>query len=223
MTERCPTCSAPVAVCVCDRVTVLSSRIKLLLLQHPDEPDLVIGTARLLQQVLPETRVVQGRHWKNLEDALGEPTQPARWAALWPNGLPRPLTEAEQAQPVTWMAADGRALSPGQVGGLIGVVIVDGSWGQARDLWWKNAWLKELHRGVMNSTEAGLYGRLRREPRVGCVSSLEAAADALDALGEDPELRTHLRFVMRTMVQRARDSHPKTKAPARKTDRRRRS
>jgi hypothetical protein len=54
--------------------------------------------------------------------------------------------------------------------------------------------------------EPSIYGKLRREPKKTSVSTLEAVADALVALGEPEATREQLRRLFRTMVQRARDA-----------------
>ena len=51
-----------------------------------------------------------------------------------------------------------------------------------------------------------MYGRLRREPRREWVSTLEAVADVLPALGEPEQARDSLRRLLRTLLQRARDA-----------------
>ena len=55
-------------------------------------------------------------------------------------------------------------------------------------------------------TRSSIYGKLRPEPKRHYVSTLEAVAEGLDALGEDPSVRTELRKVFRTLVQRIRDA-----------------
>ena len=65
---------------------------------------------------------------------------------------------------------------------------------------------------VLRPREPSIYGRARKEPRREHVSTLEAVADVLVALGEPEETRAQLRRVMRTMVQRARDAQAKDEA-----------
>ena len=43
----CPRCHKPLPLCVCDSITPIESRIELLILQHPQEQDRALGTARL--------------------------------------------------------------------------------------------------------------------------------------------------------------------------------
>src|SRR5207245_1748202 len=59
---------------------------------------------------------------------------------------------------------------------LEGVILLDGTWSQAKTLWWRNPWLLKLHRIVLNPVRPARLGRLRREPRREALSTIEAAA-----------------------------------------------
>ena len=197
----CATCGKPDSVCVCDRVAPRAIATAVVVLQHPQEQDVVLGTAPLLERGIGAIRRV-GLSWPNLAAAIGrEPAE--RWAVIWPSQLPRPLTEAERTAPFA-------RLSPrtdvGEDLGPTGLLVLDGTWSQAKALWWRNPWLLKLDRIVLRPREPSIYGRLRKEPRREFVSTLEAVADALVGLGEDEEVRTELRRAMRTLVQRARDA-----------------
>jgi DTW domain-containing protein YfiP len=95
---------------------------------------------------------------------------------------------------------------------LEGLIVLDGTWSQAKTLWWRNPWLLKLARVSLVPREPSMYGKLRKEPRREWVSTLEAVADVLPALGAEAdrerheESRTELRKLMRTMLQRTRDA-----------------
>jgi DTW domain-containing protein YfiP len=76
--------------------------------------------------------------------------------------------------------------------GLDGVVLLDGSWGEAKTLWWRNPWLLKLRRIVLNPSSPSQYGRLRREPRPAALSTIEAAALALKHLDGSSEAEAAL-------------------------------
>src|SRR5437899_208606 len=59
---------------------------------------------------------------------------------------------------------------------------------------------------LLHPREPSIYGKLRRAPRREAVSTVEAIAEALVALGEPIEVRAQLLRIFRTLVQRARDS-----------------
>lgn len=193
--DDCPHCKKPPTVCVCDRAQPLGVRSRVTVLQHPQEQDRLLGTVPILERMVGATRKV-GLSWPNLASAVGDEV-PGRWAVIWPSQLPRTLAPEELARPFVRVGSS----EP-----LDGVLVLDGTWSQAKALWWRNAWLLKLDRIVLHPTEPSIYGRLRREPRAQYVSTLEAVGDALVGIGEADSVRAELRRVMRTMIQRARDA-----------------
>jgi hypothetical protein len=181
----------------------LATRVRVLILQHPQEQDLELGSARLVALALPGVRLSVGLSWPTLQRALGEEADPRRWVALYPFSLPRELTPGEQARPAVLL---GRRGAPARPADVDGIVVLDGTWSQAKTLWWRNPWLLKLGRVVLHPREASIYGRVRREPQRHYLSTLESVAEALVALGEPEEVRTELRRLFRTMVQRSRDA-----------------
>lgn len=195
----CPTCGKPPAVCVCDRCTPVAVTRRVVVLQHPQEQDRVLGTVPLLEAIVGARRVV-GLSWANLAAVTGGAE--GRWAVVWPAQLPRALTPAEEQLPVLAMDRAGQRVPVDHDGFLL----LDGSWSQAKALWWRNPWLLRLDRVLLSPRAPSIYGRLRKEPRRSYVSTLEAAADVLVAAGEPEDARGALHRAMRTLVQRARDA-----------------
>jgi DTW domain-containing protein len=204
--EPCSTCGRQKAICVCDRVELLPTKKRVLILQHPRERDVELGSAQLVVASLPRSRLVVGLSWRSLEHALDEQVDPARWAVIFPA---KEVPEDAIAQGYVLTARDGRDLGPRS---LQGVIVLDGSWSQAKTLWWRNPWLNRLPRLTLLPREPSIYGNLRREPRPAYLSTLESVADALMVLGEEQATREQLRRLFRTMVQRARDLKAKTVA-----------
>ena len=144
--------------------------------------------------------------WASLDHALGvRNTNKERWAVLSAAKLHVELPDAARVQRVVVVDRGGH-VRPLEQHGLDGVLVLDGTWSQAKTLWWRNAWLLKLPRIVMTPREASMYGRLRKEPRRDYVSTLEAIADVLPALGEPDAVRDNLRRLLRTLLQRARDA-----------------
>lgn len=208
----CVRCHKPDAICVCDRISPITTRTKLLILQHPQEDDVALGTARLLALSLPSATLKVALSVPSLESALDGVLEPsridrARWAVLFTSKLPKPLPELTKGQ-VLVVDRHGDPLRPNALkgGAIDGIVVLDGTWSQAKTLWWRNPWLLKLGRVLVRPSEPSIYGKLRKAPRAEWVSTLEAVAEVLPALGEPPEVRDQLRRTLRTMVQRARDA-----------------
>jgi DTW domain-containing protein YfiP len=204
--EACPSCAKPRAICVCDRVEPIETKLRVVILQHPQEDDAVLGTARLVTATLPKAEVRVGLSWASLDQALGtKHAEKSRWAVLAAAKLPVQLPDSEKGKPVVLVDRNGTVLDA-QRHRLDGVIVLDGTWSQAKTLWWRNAWLLKLPRIVLTPREPSMYGRLRKEPRRDYVSTLEAIAEVLPALGESEDVRDRLRRLLRTLLQRVRDA-----------------
>ncbi|MFT3770965.1 MAG: tRNA-uridine aminocarboxypropyltransferase [Minicystis sp.] len=193
----CDTCQRPTVACVCDRIVSYPTARRILILQHPQEQDAVLGSAQILTASLPKAQLVVGLSWRNLAHALGEEeVDPHRWAVLFPDN------KAPANQPVT--GRHGASVDPAS---LEGIVALDGTWSKAKTLWWRNPWLLKLNRMNLKPQKPSIYGRLRAEPRREFVSTLESVAAALTLCGEDPAIEAGLSRVFRTLVQRVRDAN----------------
>jgi len=87
---------------------------------------------------------------------------------------------------------------------LEGIIVLDGTWSQAKTLWWRNPWLLKCHRGIAVPQERSLYRELRREPRRECLSTIETLAETLTALGEPTDTGTALKKVFSILLERYR-------------------
>src|SRR5690349_2994401 len=129
----CPACGKPAALCICDTIAPLETRHGILILQHPQEQDRDLGTARLAALQLAKARLVVGLSWPSLGAALGRPADPHRWATLHP-------WSGASGAPVAVHGSEGEAATEA-LAGLEGLILLDGSWSQAKALWWRNPWL----------------------------------------------------------------------------------
>jgi DTW domain-containing protein len=88
-------------------------------------------------------------------------------------------------------------------------VLLDGTWSQAKTLWWRNPWLLKLHRLVLNPPEPARFGQLRREPRREALSTLETAALVLRRVEKTPEAAAALLAALdRLIATQSRPSQP---------------
>ncbi len=192
----CETCRRPTAACVCDRIVTFPTERRVLILQHPQEQDALLGSAQILVASLPKAKLVVGLSWPNLAAALGEPEiDPRRWGVLFPDKE----IEGDQVKSRRGEAIDAGALD--------GIVVLDGTWSKAKTLWWRNPWLSKMNRINLKPAKPSIYGRLRAEPKKDFVSTLESVAAALTLAGESPDIELGLSRVFRTLVQRVRDAN----------------
>lgn len=206
--DACETCHRPRPACVCDRITTYPTQLRVLILQHFQEQDALLGSAQIVGASLPNAKIVVGHSWRNLSHALGEQGVDAhRWAVLFPDG---------DAPANSVRARNGDLIDPKS---LEGIIALDGTWSKAKTLWWRNPWLNKLNRVNLKPSAPSIYGRLRAEPKREFVSTLESVAAALTLCGESPEIEAGLSRVFRTMVQRVRDAKlipPPARRPQRK-------
>lgn len=179
------------------------------MLQHPQEDDVVLGTAPILAQALASTRVAVGLSWPSLEALVGREVDRSRWAVLYASPRPAELPPELASRRALVLDRHEALRGPGEPP-LEGMLVLDGTWSQAKTLWWRNAWLLKLGRISLEPREPSMYGKLRKEPRREWVSTLEAVADVVAALDPDATrgeaTRGELRRAMRTMLQRVRDA-----------------
>ena len=81
---ECADCGKPLPLCICDSITPIENRVSLLILQHPQEQDRALGTARLTALHFKHAVLKIGLSWPSLSKALGRPVaDPSRWAVLY--------------------------------------------------------------------------------------------------------------------------------------------
>jgi hypothetical protein len=197
-------------------VEPIDNRLFALVLQHPQEKREVLATAAATCAALRQAALVVGLSWPNLARALGRPADARQWAVLYLGsarpaafGLEREIVAVDRSGMPT---ADQDAM----LRSLAGVVLLDGSWSEAKTLWWRNPWLLRLRRLVLNPGHRSRFGRLRREPRREALSTLEAAALLLKHLDGGPEIEGALLNRLDRLIAEARTARP---AQARKAAR----
>ncbi|UFX41830.1 DTW domain-containing protein [Bradyrhizobium sp. 41S5] len=203
---ECPHCGKPVPLCICDSVTPIKSRIQLLILQHPQEQDRALGTARLTARHFENAVVRIGLSWPSLSKALGRPVaDPSRWAVLYLGSAK--VEDLDTDAEIVAINRKGE-LEPHQhaiLSDIEGIVLLDGTWSQAKALWWRNAWMLKCQRVILGPKRPSLYGKLRREPRRDGLSTIEAAAILLAGLEKRPDIAATLTDSFERMLARFRE------------------
>jgi len=202
----CPHCQKPKPLCICDSVTPIDNRIALLILQHPQEQDRALGTARLTALHFKHAVVKVGLSWPSLAKALGRPVaDSSRWAVLYLGSAK--VAELDTEAEIVAIDRKG-AVQPNQrgiLGSIEGVVLLDGTWSQAKALWWRNPWMLKCQRVILGPRRPSRYGELRREPRRDGLSTIEAAGMLLAALEKRPEITETLNGAFERMLARFRE------------------
>lgn len=177
----CARCQRPVGFCWCPHLPRLDTRTRVVLLQHPRERTVAIGTARMASLCLPNSELHVGFDWSGsaaLARAISDPARPA--ALLYPGEGAIDIVANPPSGPIT-------------------LVVVDGTWNHTRKLVQANPALAALPRYAFTPPAPSEY-RIRREPKESFVSTLEALAHVLGAIEGDPDRFRAMLAPFRAMI-----------------------
>ena len=206
-TPDCPRCLKPLPLCICDSVTAIDNRISLLILQHPQEQDRALGTARLTALHFRNAAVKIGLSWPSLSRALGRPVaDPSRWAVLYLGSAKAADLDTKSDVVAINRKGDIEDNQRAILKDIEGIVLLDGTWSQAKALWWRNAWMLKCQRVILGPSRPSRYGKLRREPRRDGLSTIEAAAMLLSSLEKRPDIAATLHASFERMLARYRQA-----------------
>jgi DTW domain-containing protein YfiP len=204
---ECSQCHKPEPLCICDSIEPIESSISLLILQHPQEQDRALGTARLTALHFKDAVLKIGLSWPSLSKALGRPVHdPSRWAVLYLGSAK--VADLETERDIVAINRKGEVEDNQRaiLKDIEGIVLLDGTWSQAKALWWRNAWMLKCQRVILGPAKPSLYGKLRREPRRDGLSTIEAAAMLLSALEKRPDIEATLNASFERMLAKYRQA-----------------
>ena len=174
MREMCRRCRRPASVCYCAALACIDTRTRVVILQHPRERDMPIGTARMASLCLPNAALHVGVRWSDPAILGDNPI------LLYPGKGARDILREPPAGPVT-------------------LVVIDGTWSQAKTVVRDNPMLHALPRYAFSAPEPSRY-RIRREPSAEYCSTIEALMHVLGVLEGDPAKFRALLAPLRLMV-----------------------
>jgi len=177
----CLRCRRPERVCFCRHLVSIPSRTRVVFLQHPRERNMAIGTARMASLCLPGSELHTGVRWDGstvMDRATGDATRPA--AVLWPGAGAIDVMSTPPPGPIT-------------------LVVIDGTWSQAKKIVRANPGLAALPRYAFVPPAPSEY-RIRKEPRDDYVSTIEALVYVLGALEGDPQRFAPMLVPFRAMI-----------------------
>jgi len=154
-------------MCLCRYLTPIPNTVGVHILQHPRERRHALNTVRLLRLGLASVQV----HVLDLkgESASSTPVDLPEGAGL--------LYPSADARDLTALPAEERPAH---------LVVIDGTWTHANRIFRDNPWISALPRYRLATVEGSRY-RIRAEPRLECLSTVESVVAALRCL--QPDLR----------------------------------
>ncbi len=188
--NSCGNCFRPLSQCICGRTVPLETSTRVLVLQHPQEQYKLLNSAMLLHLALPNSIVRVGLSWRNFSHALGENAAPPDWGVLLLRGIREPTRTIEIFSPKDLLLPIKSRFK--------GIVVIDGSWKQAKTVWWRNPWLLKLNRITLNPDHPSLRGQAKKQG----LATIEAVALAFDCLGENAAVGESLRKQFEELIIR---------------------
>jgi len=176
--QICTVCERPESVCLCEYIPnpTIKTRIKIILLQHPNEEKRQIRTGRLLQLGLHPSccQVIRSRKFPGQDKTLEEVLKSTSTVLLYPGNNSRELKES----------------SDGDVN-IETVLILDGTWDQAKKMYQRNPVLQQIQKIKLNLSTVSEYS-VRTQPNESCLSTLESAAHTIAILEGRREILKNL-------------------------------
>ncbi len=177
----CLRCRRPQSVCWCGQLGSEPTQARVVLLQHPREARVAVGTARMAHLALPNSELHIGVDFEAVPQVRALCDEPGTFLLFPGEG-----------------AASPERIDPAQVKRL---VVIDGTWPQARKVLKSNPMLQRLPRMGLVPRRPGNY-RIRREPAADCLATIEAVVELLGVLERSPERFDALLQAFTWMVDR---------------------
>lgn len=177
---HCHRCHRPTTACWCVGLTPIETATRVVFLQHPREAKVAIGTARIAHLGLARSELHEGIEFADHPRVAELVTSPGT-ALLFP-GEGALAPDALERPPET-------------------LLVIDGTWPQARKMMALNPALRALPRIGFMPRRPGNY-RIRREPAAHCVATVEAVVEVLAAFGLSDSQLAPLLDAFESMVER---------------------
>lgn len=182
MRQTCPDCLRPISHCYCDSITMVNNHWPVIILQHKQEENHAIGTARIAALSLTNCRLYRQSEQVFTPGLINEKNA----LLVYPG---------EQAIPLEDFVT--KELHP--------LVFIDASWRKSRRMLHEFPFLASLPRVSFAPPQASRY-TLRKAPRENYLSTVEAIVHVLSLLEKDQRKYKPLLQTMDSLIQSQIDS-----------------
>ena len=166
MRSYCQRCNYPDKTCLCDQVKEFTVPQRIVILQHPEEVSNAKNTLRLIKLCLPQTEVVIGESVKDFA-AISESLKKSKVACIYPGENSKALEDTDDTDT-----------------DIDTILLIDASWRKAFKILQLNNWIKDIPQYHFSHPPEGKY-HIRKAPKEGYLSTLEALSYTLNCLGND--------------------------------------
>jgi len=164
MRPYCDQCQYPEVTCICDDITVSTSPIDIVIIQHRKEHSHAKNTARLVSLVLKNAVIIFTDDEEAMA-ALAQRSTEGNAALVYPHSNSSPLESASKDEKGRFQA----------------LIFIDGSWKQAYGIVKSFPWLEALPMFHFKSAPRSNY-RIRHTSVNDALSTLEAVAYSVECL-----------------------------------------
>lgn len=237
----CHTCRKAQSLCICVRIkTIVENKIGITILQHPEEKDHHLGSARIaalsLRNVevlsIPEVdsndsfrvRVKVPGSKRSITGRVGNKGRKKLPSALPADATFDQVTTMEDDAIPEWLnlpSGTGLLFPSDKAVDLVPelcndhacpthLIVLDGTWSKAKRIYFENPWLHKLQHYNLLPSEPSMYGTVRREPKIGCLSTVESIVLALKMLEPDTVGLDSLLEVFDSMIEDAKGFQAQT-------------
>ena len=162
--ELCQRCEYPIQTCLCDALTQVAHKTKVIILQHPSEVKNAKNTVRLLKLMSNNTSIL-----------IGESEQDF-------NEIKQQILANKQDYALLFPGDDAVVLSEQvQTSSFRCLIVIDGTWKKAKKLLLLNPWLNDLPKVSFNQSVVSEY-QIRSTSVQGGLSTIEAVAYSLNEI-----------------------------------------
>ena len=188
MIENRPTCwqcIRPESHCHCKLISPFFAQCNTVILQHPREKKRFYSTAKLLQQWIRNCKLVRGIEFDQTD--IRDLFPNTKLAVLFPGGNTVPTNAIRLSDATT-------------------VIVIDGTWSEAKKIYRKNTWVADLPHMSLSPSLRSRY-RIRKQPRLECLSTIEALAHMFIENSSSPKQKTAAYINLLEGFDRMVDTH----------------
>lgn len=176
----CLKCNQPEFGCYCKKIKSFDPQISFVILIHPIEVKRRIATGRMSHLCLQNSYLIEGQDYSQntlVQSLIDDPNYHS--VILYPGKISTNLTLLD---PVA-----RRELFPNTK--KLRIFVIDGTWATAKKMIRQSTNLHSLPRICFSSTLASNF-RVRKQPKEGCYSTIEAIYHTIELLEEHKNLPT---------------------------------
>ena len=160
----CPNCLKAMVACFCDQITSFNNQIEIIILQHPSEFSHPLGTAQIAKLSFENLTIFKGEDFSKNE-LLNTTLLNKDCYLLFPGPKSVQVSKLK-------VSLENSVL-----------IVLDGTWKKAKKIFYSTPKLQDLKRITLDQNITSEY-ILRKEPKLGYLSTLEAIVYSLEHLEE---------------------------------------